>query len=498
MTDNTNPLIALDVYKMGHMMQYKPGCERVYSYLIARTDKTYKETVFFGLQYYLKKYLTIKLTKAHLDEFIQVYESILGKCPEPIITKLTELVELGYFPLRIRAVPEGSVIPVKNVLMTIENTHKDFYWTVGFIESLILKIWYTISVATTSYNYKKIVDDYFSSTVDKELYFLKPFMVHDFGYRGDTSEESASISGVAHLLTFSGSDTVSCLPYAVKYYGAKYNDPTLMQSVTASEHSVMCSFGKDNEIDAFKNMLKLYPSGIVSIVSDTYNIWQVLTKYVAELKDIILQRDGKVVFRPDSGDQEKIICGDTSADPTTPEGKGCIRLLDEMFGSTVNSKGYKVLNPKVGLIYGDGMYLAKYARTLETLKCMGYSSANLVIGVGGILRNHTRDTLGFAFKATSVTIDGKEVSIMKDPITDNKKKSHTGYIRLDYYKNQYVTTKDLITYETFGDFITTDRLTSEQAEGGLLTDVFVNGTICRESSIYEIRERIIHCDKQFV
>jgi nicotinamide phosphoribosyltransferase len=498
--DNTNPLLAVDVYKTGHMLQYKDGCEKVYSYLIARSDKTYSETVFFGLQYYLKKYLTLKITSEHVEEFIKVYGSILNEsCNtdidkmnniDKIKIKLNKLVDIGYFPVRIRAVPEGTVVPVKNILMSIENTLPEFYWTVGYLESLILKVWYTISVATTSHYYRKLVNEYFDLTVDKEFMFLKPFMVHDFGYRGDTSEESASISGVAHLLSFSGSDTVCALPYAVKYYGAKYFDNTLMQSVPASEHSVMCSFGKEKELDAYRHMLKLYPTGIVSIVSDTYDIYHVLTEYITILKDEIMSRDGKVVFRPDSGNQEYIICGDPNYDPSTPQGKGCIRLLEEVFGSTVNSKGYKVLNPKIGLIYGDGMYLTKYEKILQKLKDMGYSTMNLVIGVGGILRNHTRDTLGFAFKATSVTIDGTEVAIMKDPVTDVKKKSHTGYIRLDYVKNKFITTSDDVTYESFGDFITTDHLSSKDAEGGLLQDVYIDGNMYNQTDIYTIRHLI--------
>lgn len=213
--------------------------------------------------------------------------------------------------------------------------------------------------------------------------------------------------------------------------------------------------------------------GIVSIVSDTFNVYTVLTEFAERLKPMILARDGKVVFRPDSGNPEYIICGDPSALEGSNEWKGAIRLLDEMFGSTVNEKGYKVLNPKVGLIYGDGMYLERYERTLQRLKELGYAACNLVIGVGGILRNHSRDTLGFAIKATYVEINGEPREIEKDPITDTKKKSHKGLLAL---------TKD-----TNDNFITFDQCTKQMEQQGLLKTVFKNGELTSEITFDEIK-----------
>ena len=273
----TNLLLCTDVYKMGHIEQHVPKCNKIYSYLQARSDKTFKETTFFGLQYYLKEYLSRPITHDNVTEFISTRNAILGSTTLLIERKLRDLADLGYMPLEIKAVPEGSVIPVKNVLMTLTNTHPDFFWTVGFVESLLLKVWYPITVATTSYQYRKLVEKYFSETVDEPQYFLKPFTVHDFGYRGDSSEEGSAISGIAHLLSFSGSDTVPAYKTSIDYYNAKPNAKDIMVSVPASEHSVMCSFGRENELDAYKNMLKLYPTGLVSIVSDTYDIWNVLT-----------------------------------------------------------------------------------------------------------------------------------------------------------------------------------------------------------------------------
>jgi nicotinamide phosphoribosyltransferase len=468
-----NPLVGVDVYKMGHMEQYVPGCNKVFSYLLARSDKHFSETVFFGLQYYLKQYLSRRLEPWMADEFLEHRANILGiENSYDIIDKVHDLCKLGYFPLEIKAVPEGTVMSPRNVLMTITNTHPDFYWVVGFIESLILKVWYSITVASCSFAYRNVVNTAFEKTVTSDMDMLRQFTVHDFGYRGDTSEEGAGLSGVAHLLSFTGSDTVPALPFARKFYGAR-PDTFVMASVPASEHSVMCSFGTEDELAAFRNMLNLYPTGFVSIVSDTYDVYHVLTEFAEQLKSEILARDGKTVFRPDSGNPEYIICGDPEARVGSNEWKGAIRLLDEAFGSTVNEKGFKVLNPKVGLIYGDGMYLERYQRTLDRLEEMGYAACNLVIGVGGILRNHSRDTLGFALKATYVEVDGVPRDIVKNPVTDSKKKSHKGLVALTRNKE--------------GRYETIDGCTKEEEGASLLQAVFRDGQLLVSQSLEEIR-----------
>ncbi len=474
MNTKTNPLLATDVYKMGHMEQYAPGCNKVYSYLTARSDKNFGKTVFFGLQYYLKEYLSVKLTPQMGEEFLKYRKMILGSNSPEVEAQMRALCALGYFPLEIKAVEEGTVMPVKNVLMTITNTHPDFYWVVGFIESLILKLWYSITVASCCRSYREMVDKAFSETVTPDLMFLKDFTVHDFGYRGDATEEGAAISGGAHLISFKGSDTVPALPFVEHYYYANTNE-LIMASVPASEHSVMCSFGREQEFDAFENMLKLYPTGIVSIVSDTFDVYKVLTDFAERLKPAIMAREGKVVFRPDSGNPEYIICGDPNAPEGSNEWKGAIRLLDEKFGSSVNDLGYKVLNPQVGLIYGDGMYLDRYQRTLDKLKEMGYAACNLVIGVGGILRNHSRDTLGFAIKATYVEVNGEGREIEKDPITDSKKKSHKGLLCLTYGDNM--------------EFVTMDKCDRLVETKGLLKTVFVDGVLKNETTFERIRAK---------
>ena len=461
-----NILLSTDVYKVGHMEQYPEGITKVYSYLCARKDfgKTNSDKVmFFGLQYYLKKYLTQKITHDDVAEFIQLYENI---CPikQSTIKKLYDLVELGYIPLKIKAVKEGHLYPLQNVLMTVTNTHPDFYWLVNYFESLLLKLWYPCCVATRSKQYYDLVTKYADETCDNHLHV--PYSVHDFGYRSVSSEESAMIGGAAHLQNFSGTDTILGEYCLKKYYGHNR-----AKSVPASEHSVMCSFTRDNELQAFHRMLDIYPDGIVSIVSDTYDVWNVLTNFAEELKPRILERDGKVVFRPDSGDPELIILGNETSSNWTIA-KGALQLLWDKFGGTTNSKGYKVLNPKVGLIYGDGIYLERYQRILKGMKEKGFASSNLVIGVGGLLlQNHSRDDFGFAQKTTYIEVNGKPINVYKDPITDRKKKSHRGLLRLR-------------AVEGYPDYYTEENCTWEEESKGELQTVYEDGElICRKDPL---------------
>lgn len=463
-----NVLLATDVYKMSHMPFYPEGTTKVYSYLIARSDKKIPFTVFFGLQYYMENYLSQKITHAMVDEFLEYREMILGSNPPEVIKKMRALADLGYLPLKIKAVEEGTVMPVKNVLMTMTNTHEDFAWVVGFTESLVLKIWNTITVASYSMKLRQLCEKYAKETCDNNLHV--DWQVHDFGYRGVSSEETAALSGAAHLINFRGTDTVPAVKFLKQNYGAT---GLIGMSVPASEHSVMCAFGQENELQAFHNMLNQNPSGIVSIVSDTYSLWNVLQNFGPILKDKIEARDGKVVFRPDSGNPELIICGDPSAPEGSPENLGAIRILEQVFGSSVNSKNKIVLNPKIGLIYGDGMYFERFERILERLNEMGYASSNLVIGVGGLLlQQHSRDDQGFAIKATYVEINGVGRNIVKDPVTDSGKKSHTGLINL---------------YRTNGEYRTSDQQESDHF--GVLQTVFYEGAITRKYTLDEIRKR---------
>lgn len=467
---NKNVLLATDVYKLGHMCFYPEGTTKIYSYLCARSSRKYNASLFFGLQYYLKEYLSKPVTHADVTEFLTYRKSILGSNPPEVIQKVRALADLGYWPISIKAVPEGTVIHTRNVLATITNTHPDFAWVVGFLESLILKVWNTTTVATSSYEFHQLFTKFAKDTSD--IPDLVPFQVHDFGYRGCSSEETAALSGAAHLVTFLGTDTVPAVKFAKEYYDAK--EPIGL-SVPATEHSVMCAFGRENEIDAFRRMLQQNPTGIVSIVSDTYDLWNVLTNIAEELKEEILARDGKVVFRPDSGDQKLILCGDPMAPKGSPAWKGVFRLLDEKFGSTVNSKGYKQLNPKIGVIYGDGMFFTRTSDILDTMKQMGYASTNLVIGVGGILlQNHTRDDLGFAVKATFAEVNGEKRELFKDPITDPGKRSHKGFMKL---------------VQEDGKFVTIDQVSEADEKTGLLEEVFRDGKLTKVVTFDEIRAR---------
>lgn len=467
-----NLLLRTDVYKMGHLEQTCPGTNKVYSYYCNRTDQYFEEHIFFGLQYYLKKYLTKEITVEMGVEFLKRQEQVLGRPPSAVVVeKINALCELGYLPIEIKSLPEGTSTKKGLPIYTLTNTVDGFGWVVGLVESLILKTWYPSVVATASYKYRKLVNKVFEKAVDGEADFLRDFSVHDFGYRGDQTEEGAGISGAAHLLNFIGSDTVIAYSFLEDYYNVKDGE-TVMASVPASEHSVACSFGKEGELDYFKNMFKVYPEGIISIVSDQYDVYKVFTEYLEILKDTILERDGKTVFRPDSGNQEHIICGDPEAEEGSNEWLGCIRLLDKAFGHTINSKGYKVLNPKVGLIYGDGMYYERYERCLNRLMDMGYSPENLVIGIGGILRNHSRDVLGVAIKSTYVEVNGVPRNIFKDPITDPGKKSMKGLLKVN------------------PDFSVDQEVSWEQEAESILQPVFRDGKLLVDQTLEEIRERI--------
>lgn len=468
-----NILLCTDVYKMGHMEQYPPDITKIYSYLTARSGKVMDEVLFYGLQYYLKM-LEQPIYDVDVDEFLNYRQRILGTpAPDHVVEKLRALADLQYIPLHIKAVPEGTVLPVKNVLMTVTNTHKDFAWVVGFFESLLLKVWYPTTVASYSLKLKKLCEEFANRTCDDHAHM--PFQVHDFGYRGCSSEESAAIGGSAHLINFLGTDTIPAVQFVNNVYGVK-KGTFIGLSVPASEHSVMCAYGEDGEIHAFRRMLELYPKGIVSIVSDTYNLWKVLTDYADYFGKEILARDGKVVFRPDSGDPLKIICGDESAALGSPERQGCLELLGERFGFTVNSKGYKVLNPKVGLIYGDGFYYERFRMVLERMEALGWASSNLVVGMGGLLlQQHSRDTMGFAIKATYAEYkDGGSRELCKDPITDPGKKSLRGMMALHH--------SDELGYHTL------DSQNKAQEEDGLLKTVFKDGWI-KATTFDKIRQR---------
>lgn len=449
---------------------YPPGTTKIYSYLCARSIDKHDHAVFFGLQYLLKQYLSKPVTHADVDEFLSVREGILGPTRPESVAKFRALADLGYWPIRICAVPEGTIINNKNVLATFENTHPDFPWVVGYLESLLLKVWNTCSVATMSLQFRNLALDWAERTCDSDGHTA--YQVHDFGYRGCSSEETAMVSGMAHLLSFRGTDTIPAVYGAKTYYGAQDG---VGVSVPASEHSVMCAYGIDHEYDAFDHIMEVYPSGILSIVSDTYDVWNILTNYASSRRDVILARDGTVVFRPDGGYPPHIIAGDPGNPFDSAERAGAVELLDRIFGHTVNSKGYKVLNPKVGIIFGEGMTPERFDNTCRLLAAKGYASSNFVIGVGGLLlQRHNRDDLGFALKATYAEVNGERRNLMKNPKTSPNKKSHSGRLKL---------VEDKLT----GEFSTVQA--QHVTDAGALALVYVSGMHFTES-FDTIRDRL--------
>ena len=469
---NQNLLLSIDVYKAGHMRFYKPGTTKVYSYLCARSDKKYDSALFFGLQPYLKM-LEKGVSESDAQEFFEMWKEILGSdAPQDVVEKINSLVSLGYIPLEIKAVPEGTIVNNKNVLATVTNTVDGFHWVVGFFESLLLKVWAPTSVATLSNKFHKLAKELTIETSDSE--FLLPFLIHDFGYRGVSSEESAQILGASHLVNSAGTDTVPAVKFVKENYGAT---GLLGASVPASEHSIHCSFGDDEEaeLEYLNRMLDLNPTGLVSVVSDAYDYWRMLTVTVPKLKDKILARDGKLVIRPDSGDPKAILLGDLNAQAGSNEAKGTFTILEEIFGATTNSKGFKELNPKIGVIYGDGMFFDRFKDIVISMKERGLANTNLVVGIGGLLlQQHNRDDLGFAFKATQAIINGEAKELFKDPITDKGKRSHKGLMKL-------VRNED-------GSFTTVDQVSEAEEKQGELQTVFLNGKVVRSFTFNEVRK----------
>ena len=474
----SNLLLKTDVYKFGHKDQYPPGTTKVYSYLESRgsREEGLDYTVFFGLQYYLKKYLSKPVTHADVDEYEEVASGILG--PDNInVKQFRELADLRYLPLKIKAVPEGTVMPLKNVLMTITNTHPDFAWLVNYVETLLLKVWCPITVASNSYRFRRMFNGFADRTVGNRDHV--PFQMHDFGYRGTSSEESAGIAGAAHLLSFLGTDTTAGVMMLRDYYSAANCERPIGLSVPASEHSVMCAWDDANEdVRAIENMLDTYPSGVVSIVSDTYDLWKTITEYYCgRFKDRIMDRDGKVVIRPDSGDPPNILCGDPAGE-SIEEQMGVLRLIDRGFGSEMNDLGFREIDSHIGSIYGDAIFYERAQQILSRMAGMNYASNNIVFGSGGLLLNNwSRDTLGMAIKATYCEVDGESRPIEKQPKTDMGKKSKKGFLKLEKYDTELG-----VSYRTLQD------VSENEEEEGELQMVYLDGCSEGHQNLDNIRD----------
>lgn len=486
------PPHATDYYKTGHLRQYPDGTTFVYSNFTCRSDKLARvgqdfdhKVTFFGLQgvaqWLLQDLWNRNFFWRYKRECIERYQrrmdaSLGVGAVDP--SHFAALHDLGYLPLLIKALPEGSRVDMRIPLFTIQNTHPNFYWLTNYVETqLSAEMWKPITSATTAFEYRRMLTRYAKET-GAPLEFV-PWQGHDFSARGMSGIHDAAQSGAGHLLSFLGTDSISAIDYLEEYYGGA--NTFIGGSVPATEHSVMCMGGEDDEIGTFRRLVKeVYPSGIVSIVSDTWDFWRVLTEYAVTLKDDILARtpdalgNAKVVFRPDSGDPVKIIVGDPDAPVGSPEHRGAVGCLWDVFGGSETSKGYKVLHPRVGLIYGDSITLDRADAILAGLKAKGFASCNIVFGIGSYTyQNVTRDSFGTAVKATFGTVNGESRALFKKPKTDSGTKfSARGLLRVEHDGSKYVLH---------------EMQTEHEEKEGLLQPVFHNGNIVRCQDLSDIR-----------
>jgi nicotinamide phosphoribosyltransferase len=449
-----NLIMDTDSYKASHWLQYPPQTTAMYSYLESRGGR-YPATVFFGLQYILKEYLSQPVEMWMVEEAEAFFTahglSFNSEGWRYIVNDLG-----GKLPIRIKAVPEGTVVPVKQIMMSIESTDPQTFWLVSWLETLLLRVWYPITVATQSYYLKQIIWDALQATADDPAAEI-PFKLHDFGSRGVSSSESAAIGGMSHLVNFMGSDTVVGVRAANHYY----QHPMAAFSIPAAEHSTITAWQRDGELAAYQNMLDKFakPGAILAVVSDSYNLWEAIDHLWGDkLKQQIIDSGATVVIRPDSGDPVAVV-------------SEVLQRLDQRFGSTINSKGFKVLN-YVRVIQGDGINAQSLAAILQASQDLGFSASNIAFGMGGaLLQQIDRDTQKFAIKCSEVTINGQNIAVYKDPATDPGKRSKQGRLALVQTEAGYQTVP-----------------ASAEVED-LLVPVYENGQILQEYNLTEIRER---------
>jgi nicotinamide phosphoribosyltransferase len=452
MSISTSIILNSDSYKYSQWNQYPEGTEIVYSYIESRGGE-WDATVFFGVQAFLREYLSRPITQADID----IAEQIITAHGEPFYREGWQHIldkHAGRLPVVIKAAPEGSIIPTRNVLLTIENTDPACWWLTTFLETALLRaVWYPTTVATNSYESKKIILQYLEKTGDPGLI---DFKLHDFGARGVSSLESAALGGMAHLVNFQGTDTVSALLAAREYYDADMAG----FSIPAAEHSTITSWGRENEVAAYRNMLKQHakPGGIVACVSDSYDIYKACELWGTELKQQVIDSGATLVVRPDSGNPSEVVVN-------------CLRILDRHFGHTVNTKGYRVLNT-VRVIQGDGINHASIRSILLCMELAGYSADNVAFGQGGALGQMVnRDTMRFAMKCSAARINGNWVHVYKDPVTDSGKTSKRGRVTL--YQN-----KDGTYHSGVEDW-----------ERPVLQVVYENGVLRNQTTFEQVRQR---------
>lgn len=544
-------LECTDGYKLGHKDQYPAGTEYVYANWTPRSGKNYPEatdgSVVFGVRLMLESLVDMfdnSFFDMPLHEVVDSYKrrvkNFLG-VDDYNTDHVVALHELGYLPLKIKSLPEGDICPFGVPMITIVNTDPRFAWLVNYLETWFSnELWLPMTSATTARIFKKNLKEH---AVKTGFYTdAVGFLCHDFSMRGMGLIGATIGSGLGHLTSFYGSESIPAIAAAEMYYDANVEEELVASTIPATEHSVMCAGQKESEIDTFKRLLtQIYPKGYLSVVSDTWDYWKVVTEYLPALKDIIEARDGRLVIRPDSGDPVDIICGvkcksfDTLNDLENylnklsdfennginineftsccddndsfrvfiksenkyklvfrklnlkaddiiiedyPEIKGTYELLWDIFGGTINDKGYKVLSDKIGIIYGDAITLERQVEIYKRLEAKGFAATNLVLGVGSFTYQFkTRDSLGFAMKSTWCQVNGEGRVIFKDPKTDSGvKKSLKGLI--------YVSKDDN------GKYFAVDNVNHDAEGTGYLKTVFLNGEILETPSLNDIRERI--------
>lgn len=483
-------LLQTDAYKLDHRRQYPPGTTRVYSNWTNRKSRIegIDHVVHFGLQAYLQRHLMEQFEPffgASLREATQLYKKrlvqVLGQDVADAVGThhIQDLHDLGYIPLRFSALPEGTRVPIRVPSFTVENTHPDFAWLVNYFEpGISAAYWLPSTSATIAYEYRRLLDAAADRTGASRADV--DFQAHDFSFRGMSSPDSAAASSAGHLLSFKGTDSLSTLEWIDQHYGGPYD----AMSIPATEHSVMSAGTADSsEFETYERLLDLYPTGTLAIVSDTYDLWRVLTEYLPRLKDKIMARDGKLVIRPDSGDPEKILCGTArhrvpfnQATTGTPEELGVVMLLDKVFGrGPETSNGFATLDPHVGVIYGDSITPARAQSITSELHQMGYVSTTATLGVGSFSYQYqTRDTFGSAMKATWAEVNGEGINVFKDPVTDDgTKKSATGRLAVN---------------REHGELVLEEQARDWEEKISLLQPVWEDGKFLKHQSFDEVRK----------
>jgi len=480
-----NPLLYTDGYKVDHRRQYPDNTTLVYSNWTPRSSRIegINKVVFFGLQYFIKKYIIQEFQE---NFFNKSKEEICKKYSRRInnylstnsvgIKHIEQLHDLGYIPMVFKALPEGVSVPIRVPMFTMYNTHPEFFWLTNYFETLLsTTVWLPCNSATIAKKYKNILDNYAKETSSHPEFV--DWQGHDFSMRGMAGLEAANMSAAGHLLSFTGTDTIPSIDFLETYYNANSDKELIGGSVAATEHSVMCMGTNVGEQETIKRLItEVYPNGIVSIVSDTWDLWKVLTEYLPNLKKEVLARNGKVVIRPDSGNPVHIICGNPDG-KTDKEKKGVIELLWETFGGMTNALGYKELDSHIGAIYGDSITIERATEICERLKQKGFASTNIVLGIGSFTYQYnTRDTFGFAMKATYGEVDLEGREIFKDPITDDGvKKSAKGLLKIELES---------------GEYKLYDQVTWEEEKKGELREIYRDGKLLINENLANIRARI--------